>query len=222
MRTYGAPRPGSRPARYPATTWLSSDTRTAACGRRPGATLRSRPGPAERTHKPPGVNRTRTGAERGSGLPPLAGSKKPMPNRRWNTTSWNARPIICVAVSVMRDVAIAAQTMMGMRKAVIPLARMRSTVAIRLSPPRMDDQLRQPYAQEEHLHPQRRSRRERGIAGPARIKTAQKAGWRAAGPCSVGQSNRRMRSGAGRPCPAPRSPAAPGSSSRRPRPPGCR
>src|SRR3972149_6296639 len=75
-----------------------------------------------------------------TGLPPLAGSKKPMPNRRWNMTNWNERPINCVAVNAMMDVATAAQTQIGIRKAVMPLARIRITVAITFNAPRIDDQ----------------------------------------------------------------------------------
>ncbi len=63
-----------------------------------------------------------------------------MPNSRWNITSWNDRPINCVAVKAISEVAMEAQTKIGMRKATMPLARMRTTVAIRLSAPRMEDQ----------------------------------------------------------------------------------
>ena len=39
----------------------------------------------------------------------------------------------------MSEVASAAHTRIGMRKAVMPFARIRSTVAIRFRPPRMED-----------------------------------------------------------------------------------
>jgi hypothetical protein len=43
-------------------------------------------------------------------------------------TNWNERPINCVAVKEMSEVATAPQTKIGMRKAVMPRARMRKTV----------------------------------------------------------------------------------------------
>src|SRR5664279_4896944 len=45
-----------------------------------------------------------------------------------------------VAVKLIMEVATAAQTKIGIRKASIPLARIRSTVTSKLSAPRMDDQ----------------------------------------------------------------------------------
>ena len=74
------------------------------------------------------------------GLPPPAGSKKLIPSKRSNKVIWKAKPINCVAVNAMIEVASTLQARMGMLNIAMPGVRMRKMVAIRLSAPRMDDQ----------------------------------------------------------------------------------
>jgi len=54
---------------------------------------------------------------------------------------WKASPINCVAVRLMTEVAMAAQTKIGMRKGVMPLARSRITEARIFSALRMEEKL---------------------------------------------------------------------------------
>jgi len=63
-----------------------------------------------------------------------------MPNRRWKLTIWNEVPINWVAVRAMMEVASTAQAKIGIRNGVMPGARIRRIVTIRLRAPIIDDQ----------------------------------------------------------------------------------
>ncbi len=72
------------------------------------------------------------------GLPPPDGSKKFSPITRSATLIVRATPTVCVAVNWMIEVATAAQTKMGMRNKVIPLARIVATVTSKLADPAIE------------------------------------------------------------------------------------
>jgi len=73
------------------------------------------------------------------GLPPPAGSKKFSPMTRSATLMVSATPTVWVEVNWMIDAATAPQTKMGIRKRVMPLARIVATVTSRLAEPAMDE-----------------------------------------------------------------------------------
>ena len=74
-----------------------------------------------------------------SGVPPAAALKKFAPNRRSNESSNSATAITGIAKMIRNEVTSVIQTNTGMRKSVMPGARMLMIVTMKLKPPAIEE-----------------------------------------------------------------------------------